>query len=234
MNTTPALKLKRISSAIVLAALTSWGGQACAHMVWVERDGTAPIARAYFGEWAEDVREKAGGYLDMIKGLQAFGTDLGKAYVLTRKNDHLEIATSGSGDVRLVEALLPKEDKAKGGKSRTVFHAKAGRTETVGKLDFEIVPTAPNANTFVLTLRGQPVPKTEVTVFGPPKWSKVLHTDAEGRFSITTPWKGRYVIETAHQDTTAGEAAGAAYDRSRHVGTLSFEVTEGLPWAPAN
>ncbi len=234
MTPTPALKLKRLSSAIVLAALAGWGGQAQAHMVWVERDGTAPLARAYFGEWAEDVREKAGGYLDMIKGPQAFGTDMGKAYAVTRKNDHLEIAATGSGDVRLTEALPPRDDKAKGGKSRTVFHAKAGRAETASKLDFEIVPTAPNANTFVLTHKGQPVPKTEVTVFGPPKWSKVLHTDAEGRFSITTPWKGRYVIETAYQDNTAGESGGTAFDRSRHVGTLSFEVAEGLPWLPAN
>lgn len=235
MKTFPSLPLimkRRISSAFVLATM-GLASQSMAHMVWLERDGTAPIARAYFGEWAEDVREKAGGYLDMIKAPQAFGTDPAKAHALTRKNDHLEIEAKGAGDVRLVEALQPREDKAKGGKGRTVFHAKAGRTETTAKLDFEIVPTAPNANTFVLLLRGQPVPKTEVTVFGPPKWSKVLHTDEQGRFAITTPWKGRYVIETAYQDATAGEAAGAAFDRSRHVGTLSFEVADGLPWAPA-
>lgn len=229
MNT--PLNTPRILSTLILATMA---GTASAHMVWLEREGTAPVARAYFGEWAEDVREKAGGYLDMIKAPQAFGTDPSKVLVLTRKNDHIEIDAKGAGDVRLVEALAPREDKAKGGKGRTVFHAKAGRTETVSKLDFEIVPTAPNANTFVLKLNGQAVPKTEVTVFGPPKWSKVLHTDAEGRFSITTPWKGRYVIETAYQDSTAGEAAGVAFDRSRHVGTLSFEVAEGLPWAPSN
>ena len=232
--TTSPLRMKRVSSAIVLTALMALSGQSMAHMVWLERDGTAPIARAYFGEWAEDVREKAGGYLDMIKAPQAFGSDSGKPYLLVRKNDHLEVTAAGTGDVRLVEALTPRDDKAKGGKSRTVFHAKAGRTETSAKLDFEIVPTTPNANTFVLTLKGQPVAKTEVTVFGPPKWSKVLHTDAEGRFTITTPWKGRYVIETAYQDAVAGETAGAAFDRTRHVGTLSFEVSDGLPWTPAN
>lgn len=230
----PLLSTKRISSILALAAMATLAGQASAHMVWLERDGTAPVARAYFGEWAEDVREKAGGYLDMIKAPQAFGDDTAKGLTITRKNDHLEIDAKGAADVRLVEALAPREDKAKGGKGRTVFHAKAGRSETVAKLDFEIVPTAPHANTFVLKLKGQPVSKTEVTVFGPPKWSKVLHTDAEGRFVITTPWKGRYVIETAYQDNTAGEAAGVAFDRSRHVGTLSFEVAEGLPWAPAN
>jgi len=226
--------LNRLPSALLVVALSSLTGQAMAHMVWVERDGGAPIARAYFGEWPEDVREKAGGYLDMIKAPQAFGTDAAKTYALTRKADHIEIAATGTGDVRLREALPPREDKAKGGKGRTVFHAKAGRTETAARLDFEIVPTAPNANTFVLTFNGKPLPKTEVTVFGPPKWSKVLHTDAEGRFSISTPWKGRYVIETAHQDAIAGEADGAAFDRSRHVGSLSFDVADGLPWTPLN
>lgn len=230
----PHFFLKRLPSALTLVALAHLAGPAAAHMVWIERDAGAPTARAYFGEWHEDVREKAGGYLDMIKAPQAFGTDAAKTYDLTRKNDHIAIATPGAGDVRLREALAPREDKTKGGKSRTVFHAKAGRTETSAKLDFEIVPTAPNANTFVLTFNGKPLPKTEVTVFGPPKWSKVLHTDAEGRFAITTPWKGRYVIETAHQDAIAGEAAGSAFDRTRHVGTLSFDVADGLPWTPAN
>ncbi|MGH6647905.1 hypothetical protein [Aquabacterium sp.] len=42
------------------------------------------------------------------------------------------------------------------------------------------------------------------------------------------------MFETAYQDATAGEAAGPAFDRSRHVGTLSFEVTDGLPWTPTN
>jgi len=232
MNT--FLNLKRLPAAMALTALVNLVGQASAHMVWVERDGTAPVARAYFGEWAEDVREKTGGYLDMIKAPQAFGTDPAKGPKLARKTDHIEIDAKGLADVRLVEALAPREDKAQGGKGRTVFHAKAGRAETVARLDFEIVPTAPNGNSFVLLLNGKAVPKTEVTVFGPPKWSKVVHTDAEGRFSITTPWKGRYVIETAFQDAVAGEAAGTAFDRTRHVGTLSFEVADGLPWATAN
>ena len=37
-----------------------------AHFVWLERDGDGP-ARAYFGEWIDDIREKTGGLLDRFK-----------------------------------------------------------------------------------------------------------------------------------------------------------------------
>lgn len=221
---------KRFSLALVFASMLGAAASASAHMVWVERDGAAPVARAYFGEWAEDVREKAGGYLDLIKAPQAYGTDAAKPYTVTRKDDHIEIAAA-TGDVRVVEAMASRDDKKQGGKSRSVFNAKAGRAETAAKLDLELVPAAPNSNTFVLTFKGKPVPKTEVTVFGPPKWSQSFHTDEQGRITISTPWQGRYVLETTYHDATAGEAPNGAFDRTRYVGTLSFEVAEGLPWA---
>jgi hypothetical protein len=37
-----------------------------AHFVWLEREGDGP-ARAYFGEWIDDIREKTGGLLDRFK-----------------------------------------------------------------------------------------------------------------------------------------------------------------------
>ena len=44
-------------SAILLLALSE---NAHAHFVWLERDGDGS-ARAYFGEWIDDIREKTGG-----------------------------------------------------------------------------------------------------------------------------------------------------------------------------
>ena len=38
-----------------------------AHYLWLERDGDGP-ARAYLGEWVEDIREKTGGMLALISG----------------------------------------------------------------------------------------------------------------------------------------------------------------------
>ena len=42
-----------------------------AHYVWLERDGDGP-ARAYLGEWVDDIREKTGGMLDRIKAPRVF------------------------------------------------------------------------------------------------------------------------------------------------------------------
>jgi hypothetical protein len=55
-------------SAILLLALSE---NAQAHFVWLERDGEGP-ARAYFGEWIDDIREKTGGLLDRFKAPRAF------------------------------------------------------------------------------------------------------------------------------------------------------------------
>ena len=46
-------------SATLLLALSE---NAQAHLVWLERDGDG-AARAYFGEWIDDIREKTGGLL---------------------------------------------------------------------------------------------------------------------------------------------------------------------------
>ena len=45
-----------------IAAGLFWVGIAQAHFVWIERDSEGP-ARVYFGDWADDIREKTGGAL---------------------------------------------------------------------------------------------------------------------------------------------------------------------------
>ena len=56
------------SIAILMLSLIN---TAHAHYVWLERDGEGS-AYAYFGEWVDDIREKAGGLLDRIKAPRAF------------------------------------------------------------------------------------------------------------------------------------------------------------------
>ena len=56
---------------IALFVILSFAVPAHSHYVWVERHGDGP-ARAYLGEWIDDIREKSGGMLDRIKAPRVF------------------------------------------------------------------------------------------------------------------------------------------------------------------
>ena len=141
------LMLHLTSMAILMLSLIN---TAHAHYVWLERDGEGS-AYAYFGEWVDDIREKAGGLLDRIKAPRAFLGASTTPLPIKRHEDKLEITVSGKGDLRLVEnGVPPRDDSEKGGITRTIYYAKAGRSETAAKLDLELVPTAAEGNTLVL------------------------------------------------------------------------------------
>jgi hypothetical protein len=201
-----------------------------AHFVWLERDGDGP-ARAYFGEWIDDIREKSGGLLDRIKAPRVFLGANSEALPVKRNENNLEITVKGRGDLRLMEnSMAPREDKEKGGTTKTIYYARGGRTEPAGKLDLEIVPVKPNDDKFVVLFAGSPLAKTEVTVSGPPKWEKRLTTDDQGRIAVPTPWAGRYVLEVVHFDEKPGVSGNETFSRVRHISSLSFVQQEGIRW----
>jgi uncharacterized GH25 family protein len=200
-------------------ALLGTAGAAQAHFVWLERSAEGP-AKAYFGEWADDLREKRDGLLGKIMVSPVVTGADGKALKASGEGaDFIEFATAGKGDVRLRQPYQFKDTLVQ-------YGAKAGREDTAAKLDLELVPAAAGANAFVLQFQGKPLPKTEVTVFGPPKWEKRFWSDENGRIEITTPWPGQYVLEAAHVEEQAGEADGKSYAKIRYVSTLTFNVSK--------
>jgi uncharacterized GH25 family protein len=202
-----------------------------AHFLWLERDGDGP-AHAYFGEWIDDIREKTGGLLDRFKAPRAFLGASNDPLPVKRNENNLEINVKGRGDVRFVDSSVPpREDKEKGGATKTIYYAKAGRGETAAKLDLELVPTAANGNTLVLMFHGAPLAKAEVTIVGPSKWQKPLTTDDKGQITLPTPWAGRYVLEVTHFDDKAGGSGNEKFNRTRHISSLSFVQQSGIPWS---
>jgi hypothetical protein len=210
----------------LIAAICLMAGAttAHAHFVWLERDEEGQ-ARAYFGEWVTGETANADNYLPMIGAPVVFHEDPSAALAVTRHFDHLSIAETQSGDLRLVErGIAPRERKDTGKIRKTIYHAKAGRSGVNAALDLELVPVQSGANEFRLLLRGKPLAETGVTVFGPPKWLKPLETDEAGLVTIPTPWAGQYVVEVEHVEELESNAEG--YDEIRHVFSLTFAVTE--------
>jgi len=158
--------LKSVAT-LTMVVMISLSQSAQAHYVWLERDGDG-AARTYLGEWIEDIREKSGGLLDRIKAPRVFLGASTEPLPVKRNENNLEIQVKGRGDVRLVESGTPPRGQ-KGGVTKTIYYAKAGRAETAAKLDLELVPTKPNGNALVLTFLGAPLPKADVTLVGPSK-----------------------------------------------------------------
>jgi hypothetical protein len=224
--------MTRIRLAALAATLLALPLPALSHQVWLEREGGT--VRAYFGEPVEDVRERSGGLLDRIAAPRLFTDDPARPLPLRREADHIQASLpAAGGDVRLVEDGLAPYGRVPEQRTRPIMLAREGRGETRGVMELELVPVAAGGNAFTLLLRGQPLPRAEVTVVAPPRWERRLHTDAEGRVTITTPWAGRYVLEAVHTEDRPGGTGDAAYARQRLVSTLSFAVAEGLPWAAA-
>ena len=204
---------------------------AAAHQVWLERDGQT--VHAYFGEPIDNVRERAGGYLDRIAAPRAFTTDPSTTLPVVRQADSLDFTLpAGATDARLVEDGLAPFGRPESGRTKAVFLAREGRTETRGVMELELVPVAAGGNEFTVMLRGQPLPRAEVTIVAPPRWERRLRSDANGRVTFETPWAGRYIAEVVHTEDRAGGEGDGAFVRMRLVSTLSFGATGGIAWAP--
>lgn len=170
--------------------------------------------------------------LDRIKASKVHLGASTEPLPVKRNENNLEFQVKGRGDVRLVENTMPpREDKEKGGATKTIYYARAGRAETAAKLDLELAPTVPNGNTLVLMFLGSPLPKAEVTLVGPSKWQKPLVTDGKGQITLPTPWAGRYVLEVTHFDEKAGSSGNEKFNRTRHISSLSFVQQSGIPWS---
>jgi hypothetical protein len=158
---------------------------------------------------------------------------VGSTVAPTRQPDHVAFAGAPGGDVRVIEeTMAPREDRQRGGRTRTIFLAREGRSETRAATDLEFVPVSPGGSEFTLMYRGQPLPRASLEVAGPPGWLKKLRTDAEGRVALPLPWAGRYVADAQHLVEERGGEGEGAHDRVRYVATLSFMAEQGLPWVP--
>jgi hypothetical protein len=207
--------------AIVLAA-AAFATSAAAHEVWVERDGTGP-ARVYLGEPADPVPANGDPEFHRLQKPVVFTTDKTKPAPLSRAADHIAAQVDAAGDVRVFDDAVFQPWKGKGDALQgVVYYARAGRAETAAKLDFELVPMAANADTFIAMFRGKPLADADVTVISPDRSSKTLKTDAQGKVAVPTLGAGRYIVASSNTVEESAKLSGKDVSKVIHITTLTF------------
>ena len=86
---------------------------------------------------------------------------------------------------------------------------------------------------FKLVFKGQPLPKTKVSLVTQSGWAKEGRTDAQGLVKFDMPWQGTYVAEASHTDRTPGERGADKYDGVSYVTTLTYVKADGVAPIPA-
>ena len=221
----------------VIAAL-SFAGNASAHHLWLEADGTG--AKLYFGEFEENLREASPGLLDRFKplpeakvvrtsGPQPLKVEKSPgAFVLT--------GTIGAADSIVAEQASVTERKQAERVVRTRGHLAArwvpDLAERAPVLMLDIVPTG-TPGAFKVVYDGKPLPKAKLELIAESGWKRELKTDEQGAFTVALPWRGAYVIEIEHVEAKPGGEGADAHDRKRFVTALSFKVAQGMEGPPA-
>ena len=196
---------------------------ATAHNVWLERDGDGP-ARVYFGHIG-GMLEQHGGRLDIIKAEEVLFPQ-GVVISHARLTDHISIKLRGEGDVALVEAMTPRKSRTAEEIVRTIFLARAGRSETKPLLALDLVPEISEGNVFTLLCDGKPLAATKVKVYDPDYKEQTYMTDDSGQVTLETPRPGRYIALAAQILDQGGEVNGAGYQQTRYSMALSFMAVQ--------
>ena len=197
-----------------------------AHQLWLERDGNS--IREYFGHWP-NFKEKADGKrLEAIKGEVVSPKEI---YAKTiRHDDHVEIQVKKSGDMAVTEVMPPRKGKMVDFVVRTIFLARNGISESKALIELDLVPESANSTTFTLMFKNQPLPKAKVTLTGPHTWSKNFSTNEQGKVTLSTPWKGDYIVSVDYEDKNKGTLDGVEYVQTNYAMSLFFNVKEGIEW----
>nr|WP_320049651.1 hypothetical protein [uncultured Desulfuromonas sp.] len=207
----------RIFFTVLMILMTT--SQLYAHNIWLERDGQGPV-RVYFGHYDSGTVERSGERLDIIKAETLLPS--GSLQDRHRLQDHIALNVSTPGDVALVEATMPRKSRTKQEIVRNIFMARCGNTQTIALLDLDLVPEAPNSNTFSLLLEGRPLAKTEITVYNPDRVKKVYITDDVGQVVIDATSNGRYLLLASSVLERSGMVEEIPYDKTRYILSLSF------------
>ncbi len=198
-----------------------------AHALWIEKGADGKYGVSY-GEYAEGVREKTGGKLDDIVGVEAWSVDAdGKKTALTPvKKDQQFLLEGASSAIVAQTTKQPVKDmtKYKLGIAKPFFYARfadavAAQPAPETRLDLLLT----GEGTARVFFDGQPLVKEKAVWIAPNGWTKEFKTDEKGDVTLERPWPGLYVLEVTHVLEKPGEFDGKPYEVERHRASLSVE-----------
>lgn len=212
---------------------------AAAHQIWIEQQNG--VAKAYFGEFGENLREASPGLLDRftaINGVVASATGERPLTSVRQADGFALSAAAQKGESLAVEdGRYPILKRRNGDQETRVLWTPAARfvadfSKQAPKLALDVVPTgAAGAEGVQLAVffKGQPLAKAKATVVAQSGWEREYVADEQGLFVVSLPWLGPYVVEVSHADKTPGTRDGEAYDSANYAVALTLVQTDGLP-----
>ena len=230
---------------LALALCVPWlaSGEARAHQVWLEQDGSG--AALYFGEFGDNLREASPGYLDKIAHVSARVVSKAKSVAVPseRRGNRITIAgraAKGDSVVAVDDAYPLMESKDGAQVTRKAWTPAARYVPELGPrepaLVLDIVPTNADGE-FQVVYRGAPLAKAKATLTAVSGWSLSATTDEHGKLRFRLPWKGTYALLVRHEDPTPGRrktpsGVDEAFDVASYATTLTFQTSAGLPSPP--
>ena len=229
--------MKRFIGITAAAVMLSFAHGAQAHHLWLEVDASG--AKIYFGEFGENLREASPGALDKLQPGASITAPAGNRALEVHKTAN-GFGVSGKIDVAdsivAEDVRYPVFERTRDGKTtRSIYRPAArylpDRTPRAATLELDVVPVADGK--YQVVFKGKPLAKTKVQVVTPSGWGRELQTGADGGFDVALPWRGTYVFEVHHNDSTPGKRGEEAYDIMNYVTSLTVVQPDGLPAVPA-
>lgn len=221
--------MKSIAKPLTLLLLLS-ASHLQAHEIWLEKDDNMQV-KLFLGEPGEPE------FGDKIAGLKNTKIYINKkedSFPITQHSTHWSANVADTGDIfATVDDLWqpwdleevpvwqfwksPKQQAAK-------LFAKAGRSNTQSKVEFEFVPIEPQSNTFILTYKNSPLVEHDVTVLTPSKAQIKMTTDKDGQITVKTEQAGLYVVSSDYPVNAEAVIAGNKVDSTYNITSVTFQA----------
>ncbi len=217
-------------------------GSAHAHHAWIEQDAAG--ATFFFGEFGENLRETSPGLLDKFvaptgRHITAAGA---KPLALTKSPRGFALPARAAQGESLVaeENTYPSFERKDGGKTTRGIYVPAARlvagfAAQAPVLTLDLVPTGQTGSdgvTLQAFYEGKPLPKAKVSLVTAAGWGREYAADEQGKFQVSLPWAGTYVLEVKHTGGP-GERAGEKYERASYVTSLTLMQPTGIAALPS-